>query len=383
METILLIDDEPNILNVYSLMLEKKGYRILKAHDGNAGLNALLSEDVDLIISDIYMPQKNGLVLIKQIRRILKYRNIPIIILSAVGTKENVFRGIELSVDAFLAKPCTKEKLYETVEKLLKLNGKAFYENGKGDNKSWQPEKEISIMLVYKNARVTDNLYEFLSERFSKVFIEEDTKDVKAMMSKENIDLLVIEVSDSQDENFKFLFHRYDKIMNIEVPTIIITDSKKDLEPLFDCFEFKVDRIINKPFKYEDLTKSIFQVTETGYLRRKMENSTRILKKRIKENTENESKHVNTLRNEITQLKSENAKLISNKDIFKDKKFQIINANNEKINDITKKISRINKKFLNERQNIIEAVRNVNAKLKSLNKIHSVYAALPEKSINN
>ena len=124
MKTILLIDDEINLLNVYSLMLEKKGYRVLKASDGNEGLKVILSEDVDLVISDICMPKKNGLVVIKQIRKILKYRNIPIIILSAGGTKKNVFRGIELGVDAFLAKPCKKEALYQTC--ILSLQNKTI-----------------------------------------------------------------------------------------------------------------------------------------------------------------------------------------------------------------------------------------------------------------
>jgi DNA-binding response OmpR family regulator len=119
MKTILLIDDEINLLNAYSLMLEKKGFRVLKAINGNEGLKIMLSEDIDLVVSDIYMPQKNGLVVIKQIRRILKYRNIPIIILSAGGTKKNVYTSIGLGINAFLIKPCLMEKLYQTVEEVL------------------------------------------------------------------------------------------------------------------------------------------------------------------------------------------------------------------------------------------------------------------------
>ena len=119
MKSILYIDDEPNILEAYALMLEHNGYTVFKAQDGNEGLKIMLSEEIDLVLSDINMPKKNGLTLIKQIRRILRYRNVPVVILSAVGTKHNVFKGVELGVDSFLTKPCDKERLLTTIENAL------------------------------------------------------------------------------------------------------------------------------------------------------------------------------------------------------------------------------------------------------------------------
>jgi len=367
MKTILLIDDEINLLNVYSLMLEKKGYRVLKASDGNEGLKVILSEDVDLVISDIYMPRKNGLVVIKQIRRILKYRNIPIIILSAGGTKKNVFRGIELGVDAFLAKPCKKEALYQTVEKILKSNNKGKvnkYENSKRDNNNWNQANDISILLVYKNASVTDSLYEFLTEHFYKIYIEENIEKIEEILNKKNIDLLIFEVCSPDENNFKFLINIYNQNKYIGIPIIIISEMKNELEKLLNCLDFQVDKVIMKPFEYKNLLKSIFQVMDSKYLSEKLV----LLIKNIGENKEKETNIINPLRNEVAKLKSENLKISNNRNISRGEKFQICCDNNKKIMIFINNISKTKRIFLKKRQSLLEAKRIIEAKLKSIDK---------------
>jgi len=367
MKTILLIDDEINLLNAYSLMLEKKGYHILKANDGNEGLKVILSEDVDLVISDIYMPRKSGLVVIKQIRRILKYRNIPIIILSAGGTKKNVFRGIELGVDAFLAKPCKKEELYQTVEKVLKSNNNLAvnkYENSKINNKGWERPNDISILLVYKNARVTDNLYEFLTEHFYKIYIEENIEKVKDIINKKNINLLIFEVCSPDENNFKFLIDIYSQNKYIRIPIIIISEMKNEMEKLLNCLDSQVYKIIMKPFKYINLLKSISQVIDSKYLSEKLA----LLIKNIGRNKEKETNIINALRNEAAKLKSENLKIFNNRNILMSEKFQICCDNNQKIMILINKISKTKRIFLKKRQNLLEAKRIIEIKLKYIDK---------------
>jgi len=369
MKTILLIDDEINLLNVFSLMLKKKGYRVLKAIDGDEGIKIILSEDVDLVICDIYMPHKDGLAVIKQIRRILRYRNIPIIILSGGGTKENVFRGIELGVDAFLAKPCEQEELYQTVGKILEPNNNSAvnrYEGLKISKNGWERSNDTSILLVYKNASVTDNLYEFLSEHFYKIYIEENIEKVEYIINKKNIDLLIIEVCNRYDQSFRFLSDIYNRDKYIKIPIIVISEKKNELQTLFDCLDFQIDKIIMKPFEYKNLLKAILKVTDLQYPSEKLSLSINRIEKEMKENREKKIQIINTLRNEITKLKSENLKIINNVNKSRKEKAQIFCENNRKITKITEEISQINRIFLNRRQSLLEAKRIVKQNLNLL-----------------
>lgn len=368
MKTILLIDDEINLLNAYFLMLEKKGFRVLKAINGNEGLKIMLSEDIDLVVSDIYMPQKNGLVVIKQIRRILKYRNIPIIILSAGGTKKNVYTSIGLGINAFLIKPCSMEKLYQTVEEVLssRNNFKNVLDISKIDNDI--DYSNISIMFVYNNANVTDNVYEFLTEHFNTVCIEENVERYEENLKKKNIDLLIVEISSPYDRNFKFLLNIYNVNKYLEIPIIVISETKNDLKALFDCLDFHIDKIIMKPFEYGNLLKTILQVTNMQYLNGKLTLLINKIKKELMENREKELNIINFLRNKIYRLRSENLKLQNNIYKSREERFMMFSENNRKISMITKKISKVKKIFLNKRQNLLRMENIIETKLKFINK---------------
>jgi len=369
MKTLLLVDDEVNVLDAYSLMLKHKGYRVLTARDGNEGLQTMLNEKVDLVISDINMPNISGLTFIKQIRRILKYRNLPVILLSAVGTKQNVFRGIELGIDAFLTKPCAKEMLYTTVDRLLYMyknlsneSAKERLANRRNDNR-----KDTSILLCYKGASVTDDLFEFLSERFVNVYLEEDTSKIQERIYDNNIDLLIMEIGDSQDSRFKYLFHRYNENKFIEVPTIVFTERKRELNLFFNCFDFKVDKILAKPFEYEQLFKDIIHITSIPYLRIKLAGSIQALENKLLEIREKESAIITEYRNAISRIKQENYDILNNRRIQRSVKFSMVAEKNKKITLITKKISSTSKQFFSHRRSIVESISKVKTKLRLVN----------------
>ncbi|MFC1492955.1 response regulator [candidate division KSB1 bacterium] len=369
MKTILIIEDDLNILNAYSLFLKKRGFRVLKAKNCYEGLDALLNEHVDLIISDINLPEKSGLILVKQIRRILKYKHIPIIILSGYCTKQNVFRGVELGIDAFLTKPCTKDKLYSTVDSVLgstKSLKNEVKESRKSGKHGIDPSNRKTILLTYDDAKVTDHLCEYLSERFNKILIDTKPDSIFEVLKSHEIDLLIIGITDSRDEFFKTLFRRYEKNYFLEIPTILITENKYEIEMYASCFDFKVDKILSKPYKYDILLRSIIHVTEPRYIRKKWEACIKFLEKKIKENKHNESEVVQKLRKKIILLESENLEIYSSRALEKNDKFRITGENHNKIKSLASDITAANKKYLHERQNIINSIKSIQSKLKSL-----------------
>jgi len=130
-EKILLVDDDPDILDALSMILEAKGYQVVTALDGVEGLSNLKAEKPDLLILDLLMPKMDGFAVCKELQdpRWSKFRNIPILILTSVREEASRRRyeletGLELNVDDYVEKPVSPDVLVERVGKLLKKKQK-------------------------------------------------------------------------------------------------------------------------------------------------------------------------------------------------------------------------------------------------------------------
>lgn len=125
--TILIVDDDPDILEAIRAVLEAHSYKVVVAHDGEEGLSMLREVRPDLMILDLLMPKLDGFGVLKAIQdpRWSKYSDIPILILTSV--REDVSRrryeletGLELNVDDYMEKPIEPHVLMQRVENLLR-----------------------------------------------------------------------------------------------------------------------------------------------------------------------------------------------------------------------------------------------------------------------
>ena len=114
---ILIVDDEPDLVYAIQLMLEKVGYEIFTATNGQEGLEVAQKEQLDLIISDVLMPQMDGFAFYKELKKDKKTSDIPILILTVRGQMEDTFKV--MGVDEFLIKPFEGHGLLSKVTKLL------------------------------------------------------------------------------------------------------------------------------------------------------------------------------------------------------------------------------------------------------------------------
>jgi len=128
---ILVVDDDPEILEAIEIILQASGYQVVTAKDGEEGLAKLKDERPDLMILDLLMPKMDGFEVCKQLKdpRMVKYANVPIIVLTAVPEKAGQRRyeletGLRMDVDDYVEKPIERSTLLERVEKLLKKAGK-------------------------------------------------------------------------------------------------------------------------------------------------------------------------------------------------------------------------------------------------------------------
>jgi DNA-binding response OmpR family regulator len=123
---ILAVDDDPDILETITLLLESRDYRVTTAKDGIEALEKLKTEKPDLMILDLLMPRMDGFNVCKELQdtRWSRYRDMSIIILTSVREEASRRRyeletGLQLDVDDYLEKPVKPDTLIERVEMYL------------------------------------------------------------------------------------------------------------------------------------------------------------------------------------------------------------------------------------------------------------------------
>ena len=117
---VLVVDDFATMRRIVKGVLKQLGFsNIIEAEDGDLALRELKKEDVGLIISDWKMPNMTGLDLLKAVRGDKKLKDIPFIMVSAEGHKENVMEAVKFGVSNYLVKPFTPETFGEKLEKVL------------------------------------------------------------------------------------------------------------------------------------------------------------------------------------------------------------------------------------------------------------------------
>ena len=117
---ILCVDDEPANLRLLERTLGTADYLVLKANDGREALAIIGSRRIDLVLTDIMMPGIDGFETCRRIKEDEKYRHIPVIMITALGSKADRIRGIEMGADEFLAKPFDHGEVLARVKMLLR-----------------------------------------------------------------------------------------------------------------------------------------------------------------------------------------------------------------------------------------------------------------------
>ena len=121
MESILIIDDEPQIRSMIRLILERSGYTVIEASDGIEGIRLFREKPADLIITDLIMPNKDGIGLIIELKK--EFPNVKIVAMSGGGLNrpEGYLRGAQkLGAACTLSKPINRHELLRAVKDTLK-----------------------------------------------------------------------------------------------------------------------------------------------------------------------------------------------------------------------------------------------------------------------
>lgn len=121
---VLIVDDDPDLVETVGMLLESKGFEVGKAYDGLEGEEAIKKRRPDVVILDVMMPRKNGYQLCKELKSNKWTSDIPVILLTAVGeavptTTYTHYEGMTIEAEDFIPKPVDAKTLVQAVERLL------------------------------------------------------------------------------------------------------------------------------------------------------------------------------------------------------------------------------------------------------------------------
>lgn len=121
MARIMIAEDSPVNQSVYAFILQSAHHEVLLADDGLDAWEQLQNSQIDLLISDISMPQMDGLTLLDNIRKSQDGQQLPVIMLTGIGADELQLQRLTAGADAVLTKPTSSRELLKTVSHLLEL----------------------------------------------------------------------------------------------------------------------------------------------------------------------------------------------------------------------------------------------------------------------
>jgi DNA-binding response OmpR family regulator len=120
---VLCADDDEDILSLVTLRLERAGYAVARASDGEVALERARELRPAVVVLDVMMPRRSGIEVLTELRADTSFDGVKVVLLSARVQQSDVSRGLAAGADAYLAKPFKAQELVETVESLLALDG--------------------------------------------------------------------------------------------------------------------------------------------------------------------------------------------------------------------------------------------------------------------
>ncbi len=144
MGKIMVVDDDQNICELLRLYLEKDGYTVVIANDGEEALSKFSAENPDLMLLDIMMPKLDGWQVCREIR---KKSNVPIIMITAKGETFDKVLGLELGSDDYVVKPFDPKEIVARIKAIMRRTGKSASDN---DVKEVSYDKLVVNMTKYE-----------------------------------------------------------------------------------------------------------------------------------------------------------------------------------------------------------------------------------------
>lgn len=153
-KTVLVVEDEKSIVDILRFNLEKEGYAVVTAYDGDTGLDQALNGSPDLILLDVMLPRMNGFDVCRTLRD--KGNNVPVIILTAREEEADKVMGLEIGADDYITKPFSMRELMARVKANIRRT--AMLHSGSADAAMAPAVASPSTRRTTRSAKMTSPL---------------------------------------------------------------------------------------------------------------------------------------------------------------------------------------------------------------------------------
>ncbi len=236
---IMVVEDDPVSLKLISKVLNKADYDVVPLDNAKDALDYLNdNNEVDIIISDIMMPEVNGFSFIRQVKREKRWRRIPIIFCTALNDEKSVKKGIELGVVEYITKPIDAKGVIERVKSTAL--------------------KAAPQILIVENDKITrGHLGDMLSREGYRVIAADSIDDVAGHLKARALSLVITAIELPEQDGFKVL--EKVKEHDLDIPVIMI-NSHGEKYGVEKILEFGADGYIKKPFINVEVTQQIEKI---------------------------------------------------------------------------------------------------------------------------
>lgn len=221
-QTILVVDDEQDLLDLIEYNLKKEGFDVLRAEDGVEGMEVAREHKPDLVLLDIMMPKMNGIEVVERMRDDKKLKRIPIIFLTARGDEKTEVEGLNKGGDDYITKPISTTKLISRIKAVLRrfnepgemtdqidvhdiVIDKDRYIVTQGDEEFQLPRKEFELLyfLASRKGKVMDRQTLLNHVWGDNVYVVDRTVDVHVRKIREKLGKEYIETVKGVGYRFK------------------------------------------------------------------------------------------------------------------------------------------------------------------------------------
>ncbi len=209
-QQILVIEDEQNVGAFIKKGLTESGYKVYLTYDGEQGIQILKQKVIDLIVLDVILPGLDGKLVAKKIRE-LGYSDLPIIMLTALGTTENIIQGLDSGADDYLIKPFKFKELLARIRALtrrnkhIKIRNKqlAIYDLVLDRDSKIVKRAGTEIKLTFTEFRLLEFLLINKNRVSSRIDILENVWDINFNLGTNVVDVYVNYLRNKVDRGFE------------------------------------------------------------------------------------------------------------------------------------------------------------------------------------
>lgn len=269
MTRILVIEDNPDNLELMTYLLKQFGYKTLTAMDGEAGLALAKESNPDLIICDIQLPKLNGYEIAKQLKADPKYQQIPLIAVTAyamVGDKDSI---LSVGYDGYISKPIDPETFVKEIRNFIKqFDANDFKLDDKLDNTDDHIDNTLTnnatILVVddsYENRELSRTLLESIQ---LKVLLAKNVKQALEILDTNKADLVLSDMHLPEESGLDFLkLLKSNPKMN-SLPIILISSSRPTEKEQQECLAVGANKFILRPIEPQLFLNLIKQELKVG-----------------------------------------------------------------------------------------------------------------------